>query len=442
MTPVTVFEHQPVPFNWTDRDLAALDRLNRALGTEVLRPSVRGTQRVLVAAQHVGVVRLAGRTIQILPKIHASPDSAGPAVTKRESTANLLHLLEHAGQIRVRDHDIASLASRRTDWFEILTRLFASNMAEQWERGPHRIYQPIDEDLPVLKGTWRIADQIRRPATRHLFAVTHDTFTADTPLNRVFRYVVERLFKLTRDSDNRQALGELRQWMDEVTLPGSVRAADATPALLTRLSARFAPLLNLARLFLDESTLHLTAGGTDTFAFVFDMNALFEAFVVNFIRRHRDQILPPELQDCELLAQTVGATRHLAKASSGNVFRLQPDLAVCHGQKFPLLIDAKYKRLGIQERNLGVAREDFYQMHAYARRYCCARVLMVYPAQSAEGFTWPNDFHLLDSSLAGHTGGRISVVAMPLDVPLGTKDGRDRIMQCFRRSFSNGVQDG
>jgi hypothetical protein len=66
----TLFEHEyTTGFGWTDRDFAALDRLNRAAGVEILRPVVRGGVKELRAAQHVGVLRLGNRTVQVLPKI-------------------------------------------------------------------------------------------------------------------------------------------------------------------------------------------------------------------------------------------------------------------------------------------------------------------------------------------------------------------------------------
>jgi 5-methylcytosine-specific restriction enzyme subunit McrC len=99
-----------------------------------------------------------------------------------------------------------------------------------------RTYQVVEDELPVLRGKWRIAEQLRRPYRQHVFPVAYDEFTADNSLNRVFRFVLERLWRLTRDSGNRQMLGELRQWMEEVTVLPHVTAADANASLLTRLT--------------------------------------------------------------------------------------------------------------------------------------------------------------------------------------------------------------
>jgi 5-methylcytosine-specific restriction enzyme subunit McrC len=119
-----------------------------------------------------------------------------------------------------------------------------------------------------------------------------------------------------------------------------------------------------------------------TFAFVFDMNVLFEMFLVNFIRRHRRDILPPDLQGCDLLPQSYRAPLYLARTGERLVFKLRPDLVFRSGDTFPLLLDAKYKRLTQADTKLGVKQSDFYQMHAYAGRYDCPRVLLIYPQTS------------------------------------------------------------
>lgn len=430
---VTLFEHERVAFHWNDRDLAALERMRRAIGSEVLRATASGGRRVLQAAQHVGVVRLGGRTVQVLPKIHRA-GAADREARQREATRNLLHMLSYAGRLPVSEHALAPLLRQGDDWFEILTRLFATHLSEEWQRGAHRHYQSVEDELPVLKGRWRVAEQLRRPERRHVFAVAYDEFTADNKLNRVFRYVVERLWRLTRDSGNRRLLGELRWWMDEVTTPAHVTAAEAAPSLLTRLNSRFAPLLNLARLFLEGGSLQLAAHDFTTFAFVFDMNKLFESFVVSFINRHRAEVLPDALRDCELLPQTRGATRYLARDERGrDTFQLIPDLAFRGAGRFPLLLDAKYKRLNPSDRNLGITPADLYQMHAYAHRYRSPRVLLLYP-QTAE---MPKYLHKRFTLEEG--GGTIEAATIDLGVDLHSQDGKKRLAETLKKVLSGTI---
>ena len=118
-----------------------------------------------------------------------------------------------------------------------------------------------------------------------------------------------------------------------------------------------------------------------------DINRLFESFVINFIRHHRNEILPSPLQGCELLSQSKGVTYHLATLSDTGkaVSRLKPDLAFYSptSNRFLFLLNAKYKRLAYTDITAGISQDDFYQMYAYAHRYSCPRVLLLYP-QTAE----------------------------------------------------------
>jgi 5-methylcytosine-specific restriction endonuclease McrBC regulatory subunit McrC len=116
------------------------------------------------------------------------------------------------------------------------------------------------------------------------------------------------------------------------------------------------------------------------------MNLLFEGFISGFIRRHASEILPENFRSYDFLPQSRGARRFLAKHENTSVFQTRPDLAFRTGDQFPLLIDTKYKLLDESDRRLGVSQPDFYQMHAYAYRYNCNRVVLLYP-QRGQGIS-------------------------------------------------------
>ena len=126
------FEHDFVPFEWTDRHLAALDRVNHIAGDDVLRPAVQGRQRGLRTAQLVGLVLLEGETIEILPKPYRGSQEA----PQQMAACNLLVLLAHAFDLGLRDTGIASVVGEHGDWFEALAALFAARLMDLWQRGP------------------------------------------------------------------------------------------------------------------------------------------------------------------------------------------------------------------------------------------------------------------------------------------------------------------
>ena len=228
-----------------------------------------------------------------------------------------------------------------------MIHLFATHLASLWQRGALHAYRAVDQELGVLKGKWRIADQLRYPASLHQFHVTSDEFTADTEINRGLRFVVERLWQLTRDGANRHQLELLREWMDGVTLPKAANREALGDAHITRLNRAYVPVINLARLFLDGGALQLAADTTQTYSFVFDMNVLFESFVFRFLERHRSQILPEAAAQWKLVAQADGCMRYLAHdMDTRNAFALKPDILARSGRNdHPLLLDTKYKRL-------------------------------------------------------------------------------------------------
>ena len=61
-------------------------------------------------------------------------------------------------------------------------------------------------------------------------------------------------------------------------------------------------------------------------------------------------------------------------------FQLRPDVTVQSGDECVAIFDAKWKRLDFAEPNSGVSSADAYQMNAYASRYRCKRLALVYPA--------------------------------------------------------------
>lgn len=378
----TLSEHARYPFDWTDQHLLTLEQLQQRFGTPILEATTFRRQRVLKAAAQVGVIRLGDDIFQILPKIDYGEDKLVSA------TRNLLYMLEQAGQFPVQQQDVAALLARRQNWFEILTRLFAIDLKTQWQQGAYRYYQQKKASQPTLKGKWLVQRQLRQPTRLTQFEVRFSEFTADNQLNRVFRFVVEQLWRQTRDPSNRKLLGELRQGLADVTLLPAITRQDVAPSLITRLNRRYKPLLNLARLFLQNGTLDVASGSLDTFAFVFDMNQLFEAFIIAFVQRWRREILPESLADCSLHPQTAQQTRHLARTEAERpIFRLIPDLALRAGNHFRLLLDTKYK-LSTTNGRFAIASADFYQMFAYAHRYDCPHVLLLYPQTGEPRRNW------------------------------------------------------
>ena len=177
--------------------------------------------------------------------------------------------------------------------------------------------------------------------TRRLYgcyACRYNVFTPDHRLNRVLKFCNGLLIRQTRVSSNRTLLQQNDALLSDVT-NRPVRALDLDGIQLDLLNRDYEPMLELCRLLLESSTLNLRTGRIAQFAFVFDMNRLFEEFVEGFLRRHKRLI---RLGEGRRLAR-VQYQRRLGRLFGE--FNMDADLVLNDDASRSFLADTKYKVL-------------------------------------------------------------------------------------------------
>ena len=397
MKALTLFEFERInieELGWS-RDhpyLDLLERLNESAGDTLINVG----RKSIKAAKYVGVIRAGDLTIQILPKIDYLESDVGaerkrPNRQRQEQSAltNLLHMLSYAEDLQLKEERRALTSAMPDDWFELLTYLFARELYTNVLSGPHRDYVRREERLPVMRGKWMISQQLScHPHERHRFDLAYDEFELNTPLNQVFRYVIEQLLYLSRRAANQRLLLILRATLMDVKLLPSIDASMLDQIQFTRLNERFQTAFSLARLFLKRETLLLSPGCKALYAFVFDMNRLFEDFVWGFLYTHRKRIFPEKPEDIHLQKQAIGTSLHLIRdqANEKEHIRLRPDILLHDSLgRTRLVLDTKYKRLGRDAFKPQVAESDLYQMVAYMTRFDCRQSLLLYPSEVTNG---------------------------------------------------------
>lgn len=119
------------------------------------------------------------------------------------------------------------------------------------------------------------------------------------------------------------------------------------------------------------------------------MNDLFEMFVGRVVQ----SVLAPGAAQL----QQVGG--YALTARDQPLFALRPDIVVNN----EIVIDTKWKTLIPDDRVVGVAQSDVYQMLAYAHAYEASRVVMLYPWH--RGLPAPGihrRWHITGTSIAFH----------------------------------------
>lgn len=359
--------------------LKSIDELNEVSNTKLL--DLRRDH--LVATQFVGMIQIGNCIFEILPKIDYVIDEGNTDEEYQSATNNLLVMLAYAYNIKLDSKTLSSLKNVSGTWYELLIRFFSMTLHQEIEKGLSRNYQIREDVLPYIRGRWDISQQIRKHAySRVNFDLSYDEFTSDILLNRIFRTTTNLLLAQTNDIVSRRLLLDIRNWLGDVHELMNIEKDTFDRIQFSRLNERYKPPYQLAKLFFMGQSLQVRVGETNAFAFVFDMNHLFEGFITQFLTKHQSRIFRNIENKPIVVPQLSNVTTYLAKDEFGRgKIQLQPDIVLqdplSHATK--LIIDTKYKRLDFEKAYPKLSPSDIYQMLAYSIRLSSEDVILLYP---------------------------------------------------------------
>jgi len=345
---------------------------NKGIFQEV---SLHGKTKIK-ATQFVGVIQIENTIIEVLPKLYKDKDK------KNLALKNFLFMLNYSYKLaNLKDFDV-SIDKMKGSILEVFIYLFAKNLFDLLKKNPNRFYVVVNEESGFLKGTWRLNEQLSQaPHLKHRFYVAYDEFTDNNFLNQVLKFVSKMLIFKSKNEINKKLLHNiilLLTEIDDITKPNR---ADLEKIQFNRLNKEYEPLLNLAKMFLEKM---ISAGNNQkqkSYSFMFDMNRLFEEFIAEFIKQ--DKVLETtEYHDSIFTAQA--SSKYLDE--SLKAFQMKPDILISNSDKVSqLIIDTKYKILEeTNDKKQGVSQADAYQMYAYAHKYKCDRIILLYPQHLSE----------------------------------------------------------
>ena len=335
-------------------------------------------RQALRARGVVGVIAAGGSALEILPKIDVPGEEgerANGSIRRR-----LVHMLAVALDLKIDAGQVTALDWQRETLLEILIRLFSEKLVDAVRQGMPRRYVEHADDLPALRGRLNVTRQFTTLAVEpSRLACRYDALTPDIALNRIMKAAVTRLSRIARTTDNQRRLRELAfAYADIADVPVSALRWD--DVVLDRTNGRWRELLNLARLLLGERFQTTSAGGSDGFSLLFEMNTLFEEYVARMLKR--------ALADTDLRVVSQGGRLYCLETDDRRqVFQTRPDILIKRGDIVLQVIDTKWKRIAarIDDPERGVSQADVYQMMAYGRLYHCSKLTLLYPHHHGAG---------------------------------------------------------
>lgn len=312
-----------------------------------------------------GVLQTEQLAIEILPKIDHGSDSS------EDRRGLLVAMLARVGELGSKRVGEAGLGQQHSHLLDVFIEDFCNQVKSALQGGAIARYSERTENFNAIRGRLELTDHLRT----NTFDLSHllcrfDERSIDNPYNQALKAVLRILLKHALSPRVRAMMAAFLHRFDEVTDRG-VRASDLEALRLDRTIRHWEPVFTKARWMLSGLYPDVRTGDASGSALLFNMEKLFET-VLGLRLQHAYQSNGRGRVSVALQ----GPMKNLATAG----FRLQPDIIIQSGDETLAILDAKWKRLDLLKPNSGVSSSDAYQINAYASRYCCDRLALIYPA--------------------------------------------------------------
>ena len=308
--------------------------------------------KFIQARNYVGVLQTrSGLTIEILPKIADKTDT-------NKSKAVLIKMLRTLKNFPFKSSNLASLKTQNLPLLEIFISMFLCELEALVKRGIKSDYVALEENLNFLKGKLNINEQIKRNSIhKERFYVGYSEFLSDIKINRIIKTTLKFLYKKSNSSKNQQKIRELLFIFDEVLECEDYQNFFAK-LVINRQVKHYEQTLLWCKIFLLGNSFTPHKGDDLAFALLFDMNALFESYVGNFIKKS----FP-----CTILQHS---EKHLVEDPKS--FKLRPDVFL----EGKFIADTKWKIVSSRD---DISQADLYQLYAYGKKHECSNLYLIYP---------------------------------------------------------------
>lgn len=308
--------------------------------------------KFIQAKNYVGVLQTkSGLTIEILPKIADKNDA-------ERSKAVFIKMLRTLKNFPFKSSNLASLKTQNLPLLEIFISMFLYELEALVKKGIKSDYVALEENLNFLKGKLNINEQIKRNSIhKERFYVRYSEFLSDIKINRIIKTTLKFLYKKSNSSKNQQKIRELLFIFDEVSECEDYKNFFAK-LVINRQVKHYEQTLLWCKIFLLNNSFTPHKGDDLAFALLFDMNALFESYVGNFIKKSFPGTI---LQHSE---------KHLIEEPKS--FKLRPDIFL----KDKFIADTKWKIVKSKD---DISQADLYQLYAYGKKHECSNLYLIYP---------------------------------------------------------------
>lgn len=369
MTLITVFEHQRLRLgmkeypHFAPHILEALQRHYGATGQSYYSLIHNG----VCFNQFVGVLQIADVTIEVLPKIDKNSHFKEALSNKTLWQKRLIDMLLAVSSMDAQITGNAYLNIKANSILDAYLGLFVTEVERLLHQGLIKQYRKQEANLSTLKGRINFSQHIRHnTAHQERFFVEYNEYSHNNLYNQILYKTLKLVAKLNTNQKITTHINSLLLnfpdmadcYVDEKVFERIV---------YTRKNQHYRSALHIAQLILLNYHPDITHGQTSIFSLMFDMNKLWERFVLSSLYRYKKN------------HHIVVKEQVYKPFWSGNNHSVgvKPDIVISHAQnKKKCVLDAKWKHLLSSKPSV----EDLRQLYVYHHYYEAEKVALVYPA--------------------------------------------------------------
>lgn len=351
--------------NENELDSCNLDKLQAYLKCQKLDSTLKVTRHGIKTKSWVGVIKYKNLHLEILPKLisaDANNDGKISEVERSIILKNLIYMLSYTKNLDIKTNDNAELATEKNPFIEILIREFATSLFEALKRLTPKRYVREEENLNYLKGKIKFSENIRYNCTNQAkFYCEYDEFSENNLLNQLFLFVSTCLYNISNNSYNKKTLKFIINYYSDISFVRFDKFK-VRKIKLTRNQELFKKSFNLAKMFVEQTSVDLSKNKFENITLVWDMNKLFEEFIFELIKR--------KIPECKAIAQK---PKRLLKRENVTRRDTRIDILIQNPQ---VIIDTKYKKFTNFD---DISSADIYQVTTYCLLHNYKRALLLYP---------------------------------------------------------------
>lgn len=315
--------------------------------------------------EFVGVIQVGQLVIEVLPKADRNNAVEAP---KEEWRKRLIAMLRAVGLFDVHAPSSTSLRIKSNSILDLYFDLYIRELEYLLHNGLAKKYRKTEGNCTSIKGSIVFNKHIQLNLVhQERVYVRHTTYDSFHQLHFILYKALRLLNKINSKAELQSRIGALLLHFPEMP---DIKVTESTFQKLAfnRKTTHYQKAIEMARLLLLNYHPDIAKGSNHVLALMFDMNMLWEQFVLTSLRKEfRTQNLPAQVRG--------QISKPFWKPNDGNRISIRPDIVIQTESHEFIVLDTKWKNLDSKPLSTG----DLRQMHVYHKYFLAKKVAIVYP---------------------------------------------------------------